>query len=154
MVLPAPSAMTAGENARLTCQVPRTNDFFIGVLLPLTSSRPHGFRSFPRGHRPGTQLFLDSRFRGNERSFAENFGRRHFAWPSRIARQIRSGVAGISMWRTPRWERASTSALATAGMAPTQPASPAPLTPSGLVLVGTGLLLTSTALMSVARGMA
>src|SRR5215813_6572151 len=73
---------------------------------------------------------------------------RHFAWPSRIARQIRSGVAGISMWRTPRWERASTSALATAGMAPTQPASPAPLTPSGLVLVGTGLLLTSTALMS------
>src|SRR5262245_12833610 len=78
----------------------------------------------------------------------------HFAWPSRMARQSRSGVAGISMWRMPRWESASTSALATAGMAPTQPASPAPLTPSGLVLVGTGLLLTSTALMSVARGMA
>src|SRR4029077_13460025 len=76
------------------------------------------------------------------------------ALPSRIVRQIRSGVAGISTWRTPRCESASTSALATAGMAPTQPASPAPLTPSGFVLVGTGLLLTSTALMSVARGMA
>jgi hypothetical protein len=36
MVRPAPSAMTAGENARLTCQVPRTNDFFIGMFLPLT----------------------------------------------------------------------------------------------------------------------
>jgi hypothetical protein len=34
--------MTAGENARLTCQVPRTNDFFIRVFLPLTSSRAHG----------------------------------------------------------------------------------------------------------------
>src|SRR5262245_60867354 len=78
----------------------------------------------------------------------------HFALPWWIARHSRSGVAGISMWRMPRCESASTSALATAGMAPTQPASPAPLTPSGLVRVGTGLLLTSTALMSVARGMA
>src|SRR6516164_293373 len=71
-----------------------------------------------------------------------------------IARHIRSGVAGISTCRTPRCESASTSALATAGMAPTHPASPAPFTPSGLVRVGTGLLLMSTALMSVARGMA
>src|SRR5262245_40377445 len=78
----------------------------------------------------------------------------HFALPWWIARHSRSGVAGISMWRMPRCESASTSALATAGMAPTHPASPAPLTPSGLVRVGTGLLLTSTALMSVARGMA
>src|SRR5262249_8855662 len=112
-----------------------------------------------------TQSLLDSRhkriyarlrraMRGNERSFAEDLRRHHFAWPSRMARQSRSGVAGISMWRTPRGESAATSALATAGMAPTQPASPAPLPPSGLVLVGTGLLLTSTALMSVARGMA
>src|SRR5712691_6307160 len=71
-----------------------------------------------------------------------------------IARHSRSGVAGISTWRMPRCESASTSALATAGMAPTHPASPAPFTPSGLVLVGTGLLLTSTALRSVARGIA
>ena len=64
------------------------------------------------------------------------------AW---IARHTRSGVAGISIWRTPNSASASTSAFATAGIAPTQPASPAPLTPSGLVLVGTGLALTSTA---------
>src|SRR5262249_29394822 len=78
----------------------------------------------------------------------------YVAWPSRTARQSRSGVAGISMCRTPRCESASTSAWPTGGLAPTQPASPAPLTPSGLVPVGTGLLLTSTALMSSARGMA
>src|SRR5262249_24816270 len=113
MVRPAPSVTTQGENARLTCQVPRTNDFFMGPPKVV-----------------------------------------HFAWPSRIARQSRSGVAGISTWRPPRGETPPTSALATAGMAPPQPASPAPLTPSGLVLVGTGLLLTSTALISVARGMA
>src|SRR5262249_3814320 len=76
------------------------------------------------------------------------------ALPSLIARHSRSGVAGISTWRMPRCDSASTSALATAGMAPTQPAAAAPLTPSGLVAVGTGLLLTSTALMSVARGIA
>ena len=43
-----------------------------------------------------------------------------------IARQTRSGVAGISMWRTPNSESASTTALTTAGRAPTQPASPQP----------------------------
>src|SRR6516162_9802368 len=57
MVRPAPSAMTAGENARLTCQVPRTNDFFIGVLLSLFEKRSaHGelicFRSSPRKRGP------------------------------------------------------------------------------------------------------
>jgi hypothetical protein len=30
MVRPPPSVTTQGENARLTCQVPRTNDFFMG----------------------------------------------------------------------------------------------------------------------------
>src|SRR6185295_16161551 len=71
-----------------------------------------------------------------------------------IVRHTTSGVAGISMCLTPRCESASTIAFATAGMAPTQPASPAPLTPSGLVAVGTGLLLTSNALKLSARGMA
>src|SRR5215470_4776740 len=57
MVRPVPSAMTAGENARLTCQVPRTNDFFIGVLLSLFEKRStHGklicFRSSPRKRGP------------------------------------------------------------------------------------------------------
>src|SRR5215472_9354882 len=53
MVRPAPSAMTAGENARLTCQVPRTNDFFIVYSSPFFEKRStHGelicFRSSPR----------------------------------------------------------------------------------------------------------
>ena len=59
-----------------------------------------------------------------------------------ITRQMRSGVAGISMCLMPKSERASTTAFTTAGNAPTQPASPAPLVPSGLVLVGTGLAST------------
>jgi len=29
MVRPPPSVITHGENARFTCQVPRTNDFFM-----------------------------------------------------------------------------------------------------------------------------
>src|SRR5262250_496690 len=71
-----------------------------------------------------------------------------------MARQMTSAVAGISICRTPNSDSASTSALATAGIAPTVPASPAPLTPSGLVLVGTGLLLIAIAGKSLARGMA
>src|SRR6185312_10300892 len=57
---------------------------------------------------------------------------------SRIARQTTSGVAGMASSRTPSGASASISALPTAGIAPTAPASPAPFTPSGLVLVGTG----------------
>ena len=48
------------------------------------------------------------------------------------ARQTRSGVRGMSMWRTPRWESASMTAFCTAGMAPMVPDSPKPLAPSGL----------------------
>ena len=43
-----------------------------------------------------------------------------------IARQTRSGVAGISMCFMPNSDNASISALVTAGSAPTQPASPRP----------------------------
>jgi len=32
-----PSVITAGENARDFCHVPRTNDFFIGPLLRFTA---------------------------------------------------------------------------------------------------------------------
>ena len=53
---------------------------------------------------------------------------------ARIRRQMRSPVAGIGTSRMPSGASASTSALATTGSAPTLPASPAPLTPSGLVL--------------------
>src|SRR5262249_43202210 len=77
-----------------------------------------------------------------------------YARAAEIVRHRRSGVAGISTWRMPSGESASTSAFATAGIAPTQPASPAPLTPSGLVLVGDGLLTTSTGLRFAACGIA
>src|SRR5262249_10107133 len=49
-----------------------------------------------------------------------------------MARQIFSGVAGISRWRTPWPFSASTMALEIAAGAPIAPASPQPLTPSGL----------------------
>src|SRR5690606_30478814 len=62
---------------------------------------------------------------------------------SLIAFHTRSGVAGISMWRTPRWDRASTTAFCTAGVAPIVPASPMPLTPSGLTSVGVSMVSSS-----------
>src|SRR5262249_51449774 len=67
----------------------------------------------------------------------------------------RRGVAGMSMWRNPtrRW-RASTIALMTAGGAPTAPASPAPLTPSGLAVEGTLWVEKAKNGTSSARGMA
>lgn len=71
-----------------------------------------------------------------------------------IARQIRSGVSGMSMWRTPKGRRASTAALTTAARAPTVPASPAPLTPRGFIAVGTSLLSIAKDGMSLARGIA
>ena len=51
---------------------------------------------------------------------------------SLIAVQTRSGVVGMSMCRTPRWLTASMTAFWMAGVAPIVPASPIPLTPSGL----------------------
>src|SRR5262249_4402683 len=69
------------------------------------------------------------------------------------APQVRSGGGGRLCGFVPDADEAPMSALVTAGSAPTQPASPAPLTPSGLVLVGTGLLSTSMSLRSRARGM-
>src|SRR5216683_1798337 len=56
-----------------------------------------------------------------------------------MARQIRSGVAGVSRWRTPRWARASTTALYTAGMDPMVPDSPTPFAPSALAKVGVSI---------------
>ena len=59
-----------------------------------------------------------------------------FSRPSEIARQTRSGVAGIWMSFTPNGRSASTTALTTAGVDAIVPASPTPLTPSGLVVDG------------------
>ena len=58
------------------------------------------------------------------------------AW---IASHTRSGVAGMSMCRTPRCATASTTAFWTAGVAPMVPASPMPFTPSGLRCVGVAM---------------
>ena len=55
-----------------------------------------------------------------------------------MARQTRSDVAGMSIWRTPHSDSASTRAFITDGSAPAQPASPQPFAPNTLVLAGTG----------------
>ena len=47
-------------------------------------------------------------------------------------------VAGMSMWRMPKSESASTTAFITLVSEPAQPASPQPLAPSKLVVAGTG----------------
>src|SRR5438105_13737562 len=68
--------------------------------------------------------------------------------------QMRWLVVGISICVTPSGVSASSTALTIAGKAPTVPASPAPLAPKGLSLVGHGLLSTLIAARSSARGIA
>lgn len=53
-----------------------------------------------------------------------------------VARHRRAGVAAMSKRRMPSGVSASLTALVTAGSAPTVPASPTPLMPSGSVLAG------------------
>src|SRR4028119_684636 len=50
-----------------------------------------------------------------------------------IALHTFHGEAGMSMWVTPRWPKASITALITAGWAAMAPDSPIPFTPIGLV---------------------
>src|SRR2546425_705559 len=76
------------------------------------------------------------------------------AFASWIARHTRSEVTGMSRWRTPSGASASLTALSSAGSAPTVPASPTPLAPSGFTCVGTSWASTSNAGMSSARGIA
>src|SRR5215470_14790945 len=66
--------------------------------------------------------------------------------------QTFSGVIGISMWVTPRWARASTTALAIAGGAPTVADSPTPLAPSGWCGEGVTVLSVSHFGVSIAVG--
>src|SRR5208282_3960044 len=73
------------------------------------------------------------------------------AW---IAAQTRFGVAGMSMRSTPSGFNASRTAPMTAGGAPVAPASPAPLTPSGLVFAGTSVSSETSSGKSSARGIA
>src|SRR5436309_12506276 len=53
------------------------------------------------------------------------------ARPFTIARQIFSGLSGISRWRTPKGASASITAFTMAGVEAIVPASPTPFTPSG-----------------------
>src|SRR6266436_3473150 len=71
-----------------------------------------------------------------------------------IARHTFSGVAGICTYGAPIWASKSLTAFITDDKAPTVPDSPAPLTPRGLVLVGTSFSPNVNAQKSSARGMA
>src|SRR5712664_1854148 len=76
----------------------------------------------------------------------------HPAFASRIARQSRSGVAGISKCATPAWRRASNTAFISAGSEPLTPASPTPFAPSGFAAVGTGCSWIASPSTRPARG--
>jgi len=78
-------------------------------------------------------------------------GRDETSW---IARQTRSGVNGMSRWRTPSGESASMTAFAIAGAAPIVPASPTPFTPIGFEGDGVTVIPITYAGMSDARGSA
>ena len=70
----------------------------------------------------------------------------------RHARQTFSAVSGIvSLCASPPMALAT--ACTIAASEPVVPASPTPLTPSGLVVAGDGLLISTIGGMSVARGM-
>src|SRR2546423_7896276 len=71
-----------------------------------------------------------------------------------IASHNFGAVYGISRWSMPRGASASITALATAGGAPLQPASPTPLTPSGWNGFGVTVSPRSSGGISLARGTA
>ena len=71
-----------------------------------------------------------------------------------MARQTRSGLIGMSMWRTPRWESASMTAFCTAGPAPMVPPSPTPFALNGFRSVGVTSGTVTNAGNSAALGIA
>src|SRR5437879_512288 len=76
----------------------------------------------------------------------------HFEDAARIARQRRSGVAGMSKRVTPACRSASDTAFMSAGSEPLTPASPTPFAPSGFVAVGTGCSRIARPFTRPARG--
>src|SRR5207247_658426 len=82
-----------------------------------------------------------NRFLERPRSLIIKCGGNHDRPPFEIARQIRSGVSGMSRCRMPSGESASITALAIAGVAPMVPASPTPLIP--IELLGDGVTVLS-----------
>src|SRR5436309_459690 len=107
-------------------------------------SQGAGLMSLIRGRQPDRGLKLSLRYDSDQ----------DYDRTDRTACQMRWLVVGISMWLTPSGASASITALTIAGSAPTVPASPAPLAPIGLSLVGHGLLSTLIAARSSARGIA
>src|ERR1019366_10366554 len=93
-----------------------------------------------------------------ERLRRDVFERRgnHFALllPFCMSFQIRSRLNGMSTCRTPNGERASATALSSAGVAPMVPASPTPLTPRGFTGEGVTVRPVSINGISDARGIA
>ncbi len=80
-------------------------------------------------------------------------GHRYSATPLSLRiRHTLSGVIGMSMCLTPRWDRASTTALAMAGVAPTVADSPTPLAPKGWCGDGVTVFPVSHAGVSIAVG--
>ena len=71
-----------------------------------------------------------------------------------IAAHTRSGVHGMSMWRTPRCDTASITAFWIAGVDPIVAASPMPLAPSGFSGDGVSVDRTSKLGISAADGTA
>ena len=71
-----------------------------------------------------------------------------------MARQTRSGLSGMSMWRTPSWDSASITAFWTAGPAPMVPPSPTPFARKGLRSVGVASGTVTNAGSSAALGIA
>jgi hypothetical protein len=71
-----------------------------------------------------------------------------------MARHTLRAESGMSMWWIPRGDSASTTAFTTAGVDAIVPASPMPLTPSGLTGEGVTVWSSSNAGKPVARGTA
>ena len=92
-----------------------------------SSTVPPGTLTGPRSSVPRTG---DRRPRIRPAGRTRSSGRSPSASARRGLRQIFSGVTGMSMWRTPRWARASITALCTAGVEPMVPDSPMPLAPA------------------------
>src|SRR5215472_3478705 len=102
----------------------------LSLVADRTDRRSHAPRAWLR------QLGTDhTRQFGRQDGGASIAGRPRASW---MARQTCSGVAGMSIWRMPHSDSASTRAFITDGSAPAQPASPQPFAPNTLVVAGTG----------------
>ena len=124
-----------------------------GAYLPLSlrSLRNWSRRSFFQAICGRTEKTAGSRGKAAS-DFVHPFAARVRA--AEIARQMRSLVAGISMWVMPNSASASTMALITAPSAGVTPPSPPERTPSGFVVDGISLISVANDGTVSARGIA